>query len=66
MGRLPPAKSMVRFDGMRISSGLFDIAALSRLLPKEVMAVAMMLTEITRATEAMSVTNTVEFFIILV
>ena len=65
-GRLPPAKSIVRFDGMRNSSGLFDVAALSRLLPKVVMADAMMLAEITRATEAMSVTRTVGFFMIQV
>ena len=50
---------------MRNSSGLFDAAALSRLLPKVVMADAMMLAEITRATEAISVIRTLEFFMIL-
>jgi len=65
MGRLPPAKSMVKFDGMRISFGLFDAAALSRLRPKVVMALDMMLADITRAIDAISVTRTAGLFIML-
>lgn len=49
---------------MRVSFGLLDAAALSRLLPKVVMADAMMLAERTTAMDAMSVTKTVGFFMI--
>jgi hypothetical protein len=43
---------MVKFDGMRISFGLFDAAALSRLRPKVVMVLDRMLADITRAIDA--------------
>lgn len=57
---------MVISDGKRISVGLLDEAAFSKLLPNDLMAEAMMLVETTSAMDAMSVMMTVGVFIMVV